>query len=118
MSLYPPGHPPWRSWRLPIDHHIEEGIAEVAQMSLDHALGTAAVRMLMLPLFLELLRAGLFRAEQLADREPISRDDPTLYLERLPTLAPALMEGLEATRRCLEEWLESRTCRKLASDGV
>jgi hypothetical protein len=117
MSLYPPSHPPFRPWGWPIDTQMEATIAEVAQMPLGEALGHAAVRMLMLPIFLESIRAGFFRAEQLAHQEPVPRDEPALHLERLPTLAPALIESLEATRRCLEEWLESRTCRKLASEN-
>jgi hypothetical protein len=82
MSLYPPSHPPFRPWGLPIDTQMEATIAEVAQMPLGEALGHAAVRMLMLPLFLESIRAGLFRAEQLAHREPLPRDEPALCYVR------------------------------------
>jgi hypothetical protein len=114
MSLYPQGHPPFRPRGTHDDTIIQDAIAEIARLPLPRALGGATVSALMLPLALEQLRAHLFRAEQLAAHESLRRDEHSnSNPEWLPILVPDLIERLEATRRCLEEWLESQTCAKL-----
>jgi hypothetical protein len=116
MSLYPSNHPPFRPRGLAGDEVIEHMIAETGHLPLSRALGQATAAMMLLPLALETLRAALFRAEELAPQEPLPRAERSNpNPEWLPILAPALIETLEATRRCLEEWLESPTCRQLTS---
>jgi hypothetical protein len=63
---------------------------------------------------LELLRANLFRGERLlASAQP----RPCLtqnYLFQFPAQeVPVLLETLQTAQRCLEEWLESETCRAI-----
>jgi hypothetical protein len=60
---------------------------------------------------LETLRAELFQAEQLIATQPLP--PPDLYDGNLPYEVSTMLERLKAATKCLEEWAESETCKRI-----
>jgi hypothetical protein len=110
-SLYPPGHPPFISGRLPMDEATAKVIQEVTQQTtLDWCLSSAYYSVCFSRMCLEKLRAELYCAEQLIETQPLPALD---RFADLPQDIPVLLDTLNATRQCLEEWLKSNTCQAI-----
>ena len=114
MSLYPKGHVPFQANGLPSDQVIVDGIADIAQETLDSALGFATIHIYMARMQLEFLRANLFRAEALIETQPPPALKRSFTL--LPQDIPAMLETLKSAQRCLEEWSESTTCQRILEE--
>jgi hypothetical protein len=85
--------------------------ADIAhERSLASCLNGAALGCTTVHIFLEKIRAHLFRAEQLIDSQPLPAKD---FFITLPRDVPAVLETLKAASKCLEEWLESKTCQRI-----
>jgi hypothetical protein len=63
---------------------------------------------------LECLRAFLVRSEQLAAMESL-RAKADGQISRLPADIRVILQTIEATPQCLEEWLESPTCLEIVA---
>ena len=111
MNLYPFGQPPFVP-RDARDQHVARVIDSMAQATSRaqclHAVFTYA-ELARFPL--EGLRAVLFRTEQLSSSSPLP--DPLGLIRLVPDQMRALLAWMDATRRCLEVWLESETCLDL-----
>jgi hypothetical protein len=108
MTLYPPGHPPFTLW-----DDVPPTIRAIADKTsrLD-CLRHAAQSNWTTAWFLEILRAHLFRSEQLVATEPLP-EQADEGLAALPGEVRTLLRTMEAARRCLEAWLESPTCLEI-----
>jgi hypothetical protein len=114
MSLYPPGHQPFISRGLQRDDHTAHAIHRIAEeTSLSDCLNAAYMEVRDLRQQGEMLRAELFRAEHLCERQRLP-DRPDLFVA-LPHEIPILLESLKAAQHCLEEWLESEACQAILS---
>jgi hypothetical protein len=112
MSLYPEGHDSYKPRGLCFDQRVAEAVWEIAhECTLQRCINGAALSIDMRVIFLEGLRAKLFRGEQLINTQPLIEDG--IDYADLPDAVPALLETLKATERCLEEWLESRSCQAI-----
>jgi hypothetical protein len=110
-TLYPKGHQPFIHRGICQDDSTAERIQEIGQKtSLANCLNLAHMHAIVTRGWLEEIRASLFRAEQLIERQPIPTQDLFVLL---PHEIGPLLETLEATKRCLEQWLESEACQAL-----
>jgi hypothetical protein len=109
MSLYPEGHQPF----IPFGHaELDQRIADIAHKhSLVSCLNMVALQCATGSMMLETLRAELFRAEELIDTQPLP--PPDLYNGNLPYEVSTMLERLKAAQKCLEEWAESETCKRI-----
>lgn len=111
MSLYPEGHPPFIARGLCLDEFTAETIqCQAEEPTLKMCLNSAVWDLGFSRSYLEQLRACLFRAEQLIDTQRLPAKD---FFFLLPYEVPALLESLKAAEKCLEEWLESETCKRI-----
>jgi len=112
MDLYPEGHSPFTPRGLCFDRPVAEAVREVAhEPTLQSCINGAALSMTMCVIFLERLRAQLFRGEQLIDTAPLGENG--IYYADLPDAVPTLLDTMKSAQRCLEEWLESQTCKAI-----
>jgi hypothetical protein len=112
MSLYPSGHQPFIYRGLLHDDHTANAIHSIAQQtSLSCCLNAAYMEQRDVRQQGEMLRADLFRAEQLCDTQRLP-DRPDLFV-LLPHEIPIVLESLKAAQHCLEEWLESEACQAI-----
>jgi hypothetical protein len=112
MSLYPSGHQPFIYRGLLHDDHTANTIHSIAQQtSLSYCLNAAYMEQADVRRHGEMLRANLFRAEQLCDTQRLPYR-PDLFVA-LPHEIPILLESLKATQYCLEKWLESEACQAI-----
>jgi hypothetical protein len=101
-----------------LDRQLAPDLAEIAQASRIDCIGRAILNAAFARSWLEQLRLGLYRAEALAPQEPALRaDGPHWDGRSLPTEVRGLLETLDATKRCLEDWLKSETCASLTAAG-
>jgi hypothetical protein len=112
MNLYPQGHQPFeRRGIIAEDDITVEGIKRIAhERSLEMCLNAAYMDLMFGRHHLEQLRANLFRAEQLIDRQPLPTIDVYAYL---PHDMAAMLETIKAAQKCLKEWLESQACKTI-----
>jgi hypothetical protein len=114
--LYPEGHAPFQPRGCLLDRQFPTSMAEIAQDSRIDCIGQATFNAAFARHGLEKLRLQLYRAEALATHEPALRADGSPPDGRsLPMEVRGLPETLEATKRCLEDWLESETCASLTA---
>jgi hypothetical protein len=110
-TLYPPGHAPFIPREGLGDDRIADQLRAIAtEPRLLGCLHSAQLRTLLLRLLAEELRAYLFRAEHLIETQPLVMARDHRDLAGLPSDLRALLESLNAAKRCVEEWLESQTC--------
>jgi hypothetical protein len=76
MSLYPDGHPPFIARGLVMDQLIADNVRDIEpERSLERCLSGASWSFSFSRLWVEKLRAELFRAEQLIDTQPLPEKD-------------------------------------------
>jgi hypothetical protein len=96
MSLYPQGHAPFVP-RYESDRELVQWIAEMAQWTEpNRVLYSAAISRHMAASNLEVLRAALFRSEQLSGTEPLPAQQDGI--SRLPADIRALLQTLKAAQ--------------------
>jgi len=112
MSLYPEGHPPFTLRGVVAEEEMTvEGIRLIAhERSLHTCLNGAYTDLMMSRHYLETLRAHLFRAEQLIETQPLPARNLFILLAHD---TPAMLETLKAAQKCVEEWFESETCKRI-----
>ena len=111
MSLYPEGHAPFTPRGLVMDQPTADSIRETAhEPSLERCLNGASWSRSFCRFYVEKLRAEFFRAEQLIETQPLPAKDLFVLL---PHDMAAMLETLKSTQKCLEEWLESKSCKTI-----
>lgn len=111
MSLYPEGHSHFRSHGLCVDELTAERLQAIAdEGSLKTCLHGAACDLGFSRFYVETLRARLFHAEQLIHTQPLPAKNLWILL---PHELPAMLETIKAAQQCVEEWLESETCKRI-----
>src|SRR6266850_2860498 len=96
MSLYPEGHPPFLPRGLVMDEFTADSVRDIAhERRLERRLNGASWSFSFSRLYVERLRAELFRAEHLIDRQPLPSIDVYAYL---PHDVGAMLETLKAAQ--------------------
>jgi hypothetical protein len=97
MSLYPEGHKPFALRGIVAEEEMTaKSIRDIAhERSLEMCLNSAYEAFMFGRHYLETLRAWLFRAEQLIDRQPLPSIDVYAYL---PHDVGAMLETLKAAQ--------------------
>ena len=114
MNVYPDGHKPFRPRGLPMDENTVKMLRQIAQYDFYDVLWSAWFDFFVSRNHLEQLRFTLFRAEQLIETQPLPVASPG---SDMPQAIDAMLETLEAARKCLEEWKESRTCKAIVEQS-